>query len=179
MLIVWIAKILAALNANTRSGEIGAAIALGLLMALIPAGNLLWLALFVLSFFLRINNAMFLVFLGLFKLVAGVFDPLSDAIGYAILRLDALGPLFLGMANLPFLPWTNFNHSLVMGGLVLGLLGFIPVALVGSWLVRQWRSGAREKLANLKAVKAFLKWPLVSTLAKFFGKILTVAQEFV
>lgn len=179
MFIIWIAKILAALNANTRSGEIGAAIALGFLMALMPAGNLLWIALFVLSFFLRINNAMFFVFLAIFNLIAGLFDPLTDAIGYAILRWDGLTILFTAMANLPVLPWTNFNNSLVMGGLVCGLVCFVPLALLCSWLVRAWRTGARERLVNSKPVKAFLKWPIVSTLAKFFGKIFNVAKEFV
>lgn len=179
MFIVWIAKVVAALNSNTRAGEIGAGVALALLMALVPAGNLLWIALFVLSFFLKINNAVFLVFLGIFKLGVGVLDPALDAVGYAILKWDALAPLFGRMANLPFVPWTDFNHSLVAGGLAVGLVAFLPVALAAARLAKAWRNGVRERIAEAKIVKAFLRWPLVSSLAGLLGKVLNVAKELV
>ena len=176
MFIVWIAKVVAALNANTRSTEIGAAIAYALLLALIPAGNLLWIALLVLSFFVRINNAMLFVFLAVFSLFAAIFDPLTDLVGYAVLKAGFLTSLWTSLANIPFVPWTKFNNTLVMGGLLVGLVLFVPVAWAFSALVKAWRSGVREKLYNLKAVQAFLKWPVVSTITKIFGKIFSVAK---
>ena len=179
MFIVWIAKVIAALNANNRSTEIGAAIAYAFLLALIPAGNLLWIALLLLSFFVKINNAMMFVFLAVFSLFAGLFDPVTDFFGYAVLKAGFLAPWWTALANTPFVPWTKFNNTLVMGGLVFGLICFVPLTWLGTALVRAWRSGVRERLYNLKAVQAFLKWPIVSTLVKIFGKIFSVAKELV
>jgi len=176
MFLVWIAKVLAALNANTRSTEIGAAVAYAFVLALIPGGNLLWITLLVLSFFVRINNAMLFVFLAVFSLFAPVFDPLTDLVGYAVLKAGFLGPLWTSLANVPFVPWTKFNNTLVMGGLVVGLVLFVPLTWAAGSLVKAWRSGVRERLDNLKAVQAFLKWPVVSTISKFLGKIFSVAK---
>jgi len=178
MIVVWIAKLLAAFNANVRPSEVGASFALGFLMALIPAGNLLWFALFLLSFFLKINQAVFFVFLAIFKLIAGVFDPLLDSIGYAILSMESLRPLFTSWLNTPIVPWTGFNNTLVSGGLLFGLLCFVPLTIGFSLLVKFWRTGLREKLVNWGPVKAFLQWPIVSTISGLLGKVLSVAKEF-
>jgi uncharacterized protein (TIGR03546 family) len=176
MFIVWIAKVLAALNANTRPGEIGAAVAYAFLLALIPGGNLLWFALLLASFFVRINNAMLFVFLAVFSLVAVLFDPLTDLVGYAVLKAGFLAPFWTTLANTPFVPWTKFNNTLVAGGLVVGLVVFVPLAWGFAALVKAWRTGVREKLYGLKSVQAFLKWPLVSTVSKILGKIFSVAK---
>ena len=69
------------LNANTRPGEIAAGAAFGLLLALLPGGNLLWFALFVLTFFLKLNMAMQFVVLGLLRLIAPLVDPALDSPG--------------------------------------------------------------------------------------------------
>lgn len=179
MIIVWLAKILAALNANVRPGEIGAAVAYAFLLALIPAGNLLWFALLFLSFFVKINNALFFVFLAVFAWVGAALGGLTDLIGFAVLNLDFLKGLFTAWANAPVVPWTAFNHTRVMGGFLLGLVLFVPVFLLFNRLVVLWRTTLRERLFQSKLVQGFLKWPLVQTLGGFFGKIFTVAKELV
>ncbi len=68
-MIKGIARLIVALNANTRPGEIAAGAAFGLLLALVPGGNLLWSVLFILTFFLKINMAMELLLLGLLALI--------------------------------------------------------------------------------------------------------------
>jgi len=177
MILVWLAKILAALNANTRPGEIGAAVAYAFLLALIPAGNLLWFILFFLSFFLKINNALFFVFLAVFAWVSAAVGGLTDLLGYTVLNLDALRGLFTVWANTPIVPWTAFNHTQVMGGFLAGLILFAPLSILFGWLVRLWRTSLREKLFQSKPVQAFLKWPLVNVLSKIFGKVFAVAKE--
>lgn len=179
MFIVWIAKILAALNANVRPGEIAAAVAYAFLLALVPGGNLLWFALFFLSFFLKINNAIFFVFLALLAWLGLVLGGLTDGLGFAVLTWQPLSGLFTAWANTPIVPWTAFNHSRVMGGFLLGLVLFVPVFLLFQLLVVQWRKSLREKLFQSKAVQAFLKWPLVQGLGGLFGKVFSVAKELV
>ena len=84
-----IARLVIALNANTRPVEIAAGAGFGLLLALVPGGNLLWIALFILTFFLKINMAMQFLVMGLARLVVPLADPALDRLGWAVLTAPA------------------------------------------------------------------------------------------
>ena len=170
-MITMVAKLLAALNANARPGEIAAAAAFGLMLALIPGGNLLWVGLFVLIFFLKIHLATALLVMALARLGVPFADPLIGWVGLKILTIEGLHSIFTGMANAPVLPYTNFNNSLVLGGLLTGIAAWIPVFLLFSFLVRLYRNLLWPKLANSRLVKAFQRLPLVKKIGKAVGKV--------
>ncbi len=170
MFITWIAKIVAALNSNTRPRQIAAAICFALLLALVPKANLLWVILFVITFFLKINQAIELVFLAIFDLLALLADPLLHLIGFAVLTLPALQGLFTTMYNIPILYFFKFNNTVVMGGLLTGLVLFVPVYLLARKGINVYRDNIREKIANSKLVKGFLKHPLIAGIKNTFGK---------
>ena len=69
MLVKGIANLVFVLNSNKHPREVAAAIAMGLLLALIPVNNILWVALFIISFFLKINIAVEILFILIFKLI--------------------------------------------------------------------------------------------------------------
>jgi uncharacterized protein (TIGR03546 family) len=165
-MIKGIARLIVALNANTRPGEIAAGAAFGLLLALVPGGNLLWSVLFILTFFLKINMAMELLLLGLLRLAAPLADSGLDALGYAVLSLAGLRGLFIWVQGLPFAPWTRFNDTVVMGGLLSGILLWVPVFLAVRLLVNLYRRKLREKIAASKLGKAIGRIPLLSAIGK-------------
>ncbi|MCF7928614.1 MAG: TIGR03546 family protein [Spirochaetales bacterium] len=164
-MIGFIAKIIAALNANSRPGEIAAGFACGVLLALMPAGNLFWPVLFLLFFLLKLHVGTMILTLIVFKLWIGVADPLIDSLGLWILQQPALESFFIRAANTPVLPLLEFNNALVTGGLVSGLVLWIPLFLLGRYLVRTYRSGVREKIASSKLVRFFEKTPILRKLA--------------
>jgi len=166
MVIKWIVKILTVINANTRPAHVAGGIAFGLLLALVPAGNLLWIFLLTFTFFLKINTTMQMVFLALFKLITPLFTGISDALGWWVLSLPALKPLFTWINNVPILPFTRFNNTLVAGGLLLGVLLWVPVFLFSILLLKLYRQHLREKVANTKLVKILAKTPFISKLLK-------------
>ena len=170
MFITWIAKIVAALNSNVRPRQIAAAIALALLLALIPKANLLWVTLFAVTFFLKINQAVELTFLAIFDLIALFLDPLLHALGYAVLTLPALHGLFTALYNVPVLYFFKFYNTVVMGGLIAGIVLFVPMYLAARWGINIYRDKIREKIAHSKLVKGFLKNPLVMAIKNTFGK---------
>ena len=167
----FIAKFLAALNANSRPGEIGAAAAFGFMLALIPGGNLLWFALFILVFLLKVHLATALLVMVLGKLVVPLLDPLIELLGLAILNQESLFPLFTAMADMPLLPYTNYNHSLVTGGVAAGIILWIPLFFLFILLVRLYRSYLWPKLAENRLVKGFLRYPLVKKISGAVGKV--------
>ena len=169
MILRTIGKLVALLNSNSRPSEIGAGIAYGLLLALIPGGNLLFVALLVLLVFLKINLGLTLVFGLIFTALTPIVDPLLDDLGVWILTNPALGSVFATLYSVEPLPWTRFNDALVTGGLAAGLALYLPVTLVGSVLVRLYRKHVHDRIANSRIVKAIARVPLVQKLAAATG----------
>ena len=165
MFVKWIAALIVAVNANSRAGEVAAGVSFALLLALIPGGNLLWPVLFVLTFLLKINLAAELLFLALFKLAVPLADGLLHRLGALVLTRPFLSELFTGAYNLPILPFSRFNNTVVMGGLVAGLLLWLPVFLLFRHLVILYRRTLRDRIAESRPVKALARVPLVASIA--------------
>ena len=155
MFVKWIATLVVAINANSRVGEVAAGISFALLLALIPSGNLLWITLFIITFLLKINLAGELLFLALFKLLVPLTDGLLDRLGALVLSRPFLIEAFTAAYNLPLLPLSRFNNTIVMGGLIAGLLLWAPVfhnyplrSLLRPNGLRVGRRGCRRDMAR-------------------------------
>jgi uncharacterized protein (TIGR03546 family) len=171
----WITKFVAGLNANTRPGEIAAALAFGFLLALQPGMTIPRIAFLAFAFMLKINMAALFLSLFLFALVSPAFDVPVDLLGGYILTLPPLQNFFTTLYNMPLVPYTRFNDTLVMGGLAGGLILWLPLFFAVRAFIGLYRKKLREKIANNPAVKAFLKLPVVSNIAKLIGKVLSLS----
>jgi uncharacterized protein (TIGR03546 family) len=173
----WVTKFLAGINANKRPGEIAAGVAFGFLLALQPGWTIAGILLFALAFMLKINMPALFLSLFLFTLASPVLDVPSDLVGGFILNQAALQGVFTYLYNLPLVPYTRFNDTLVMGGLALGLLAWLPLFFAFRALVGIYRNTVREKIANSNLFKAFMKFPLVSKIFKLVGKVLDFSAD--
>ena len=171
MLVKLIARVVVALNANSRPGEMAAGAAMGLLLALVPGGNLLWAGLFALAFFLKINLAAMFLFLALFRLLAPLADGSLDRLGAVILSLPLLRGMFTGLYNLPLVPFTRFNNTVVMGGLVAGLVLFVPVFVLIRMLVGLYRRRLRERIAQSRLGQAVRRVPLFAAVGRAVDRL--------
>ena len=172
MPIKTITKFFTSINANTRPWEIAAGIAFGFLLALQPGMTVVRLIILALVFMLKINMPALFFSLLLFGLASPVLDVPSDLLGGFVLGLPFLKGFFAMLYNMPLVPYTRFNDTLVMGGLVLGILAWVPVFFLFRYLVNAYRNTLREKIVNSKVFKAFMKFPLVSKICSFAGKII-------
>jgi len=161
-----IAKTLVALNSNVRKEQIASGFAWGLLLALLPASSLIWIVLFLLSLFTKNNYGTQLLVLGLGKLILPLAAPLLDALGWVVLTLPALKSFFTSLYNMPLAPLTRFNNTVVMGGLLAGLILWLPAFFLIRLLVPLYRQKLLPKIVESKAYKGFVKLPLVSGLVK-------------
>lgn len=171
MFVKWIATLIVAINANNRTGEVAAGVSCALLLALIPSGNLLWFCLFLITFFLKINLGAELLFLALFKLLVPLADGLLHRLGLLVLSQASLSRFFTGAYNLPLLPLSRFNNTVVMGGLIAGIVLWVPVFLLFRRLVVLYRRGLRERIAGSRLVKALRRVPLIATIGNAVRKI--------
>ncbi len=166
----WIVKVLKVLNSNRNPGEIASGAAFGLMLALQPGLTFFRTLILVAVFFLKTNLAAVMIFLLVLAGPALLLDGLSDSLGGAILTAGPLQGFFTRLYNLPLVPLTGFNDTLVLGGLVLGVLLWVPAYLGARKLVGLYRERLRDRLAGHPAVKWFLRLPVISTMAKLAGK---------
>ncbi len=165
MVLNAVARIVAALNSNRRPGEVAAGVSCALVLALVPGGNLLWIAVFALLFLVKINLSIALLSLALFTLAAPLADPALDAVGYSVLTAEPLRSAFTAAYNLPIAPFAGFNETLVMGGLLVGLALWMPVYLATRAFLQLYRNTLRSKILQLPPVRWFTRLPLVQRIS--------------
>jgi uncharacterized protein (TIGR03546 family) len=159
-------KLLVALNGNVKKSQVAAGFAWGLLLGLVPAGNFFWIVLLLISFFFSHNHGGKLFAMALIKLFAPVIAPAVDIVGWQVLHIDALQPLFITMFNMPFVPFTKFNNTLVAGGLVAGAALWLPAFFLFIVLIPLYRNHLSPKIRNLKVIKVIGKLPFLSMIDK-------------
>ena len=165
-----LAKLIIALNSNLRKGQIAAGFSWGLLLGLIPAGNVFWIALFVVSFFFKHHHFSKLLVLAVLKIISGAVAPLMDTVGWELLHVAALQPFFTSLYNMPFVPLTRFNNTLVAGGLISGIVLFLPVFFLIFFLVPVYRSRVVPKIRSSKFLAVIKKLPLLGPLIEMVSK---------
>jgi uncharacterized protein (TIGR03546 family) len=165
-LIKSIAKLVNALNGNAKKSQIAAGFAWGLLLGLVPISNFFGIVLFIVSFFFSHNHAAKVSAMALIKFLSPLIAPSIDILGWEVLHIEALQPLFTTMFNMPFVPFTRFNNTLVMGGLAGGIVLWLPVFVAFMFLIPFYRNTLGPKIKDSKIVKAIVKFPLFKFVEK-------------
>lgn len=151
----FLRNVLAALTGQTDPHELAGAVALGVLIGLIPKGNLLAQGLILLAFLLGINTALAFATAAAVLLATPLTDRLADPIGYALLvQATALKPLWTALYNQPLAPWTAFNNTVVLGSFVLGLALLAPVYLLARRGIARYQAQLKDTVMKWKIVQA-------------------------
>ena len=151
------------LNSETDTNQIAAGFAFGLVLGFSPFLSLQTLLVLILLFIFRIQIGAAFLSAFVFKFVAYLLDPICDWIGRGVLESPSLRPLFVELYNMPLVPLTRFNNSIVMGSGVLAFVLVIPSFFLFHYLVRQYRATVvarfqRTKFWKLVRATAFYKW---------------------
>ena len=164
-----IVKLFKALNANVNPGEIAHAFSCGILLGLMPKDNLLWYLVFVFILFIRINKPMYLIMILIGATFSPVLDGLFDTVGYAFLTIPSLAGFFGTLLEIPFVGFTKFNNSVVMGSLLCGLVLYVPLYFLGRLFVSLWRKHIAAAIRQSKLAKLIANLPLLGKVAGMVG----------
>lgn len=159
-----ISKLLKAINSNHRNGEVAAGISMSLLLAFIPSNNLIWFVLLFVVLMLKVHVPTMFAFLGIFKLSTPLFDPFLDTIGIKIISIETIQMKIIDIYNIPFMFFTSLNNSLVIGGLVAGIILWVPVWFLSKFIIKLYRNKLLPKIKQSKFYKFYKKIPIVSKL---------------
>ncbi|HMA69167.1 MAG TPA: TIGR03546 family protein [Candidatus Mcinerneyibacterium sp.] len=171
MIIKWIVKILKAINSNKMPNEIAAGIAMGFLLAMMPVKNLFWITIFIITLFLKINLSMQLVSIAVLKTFIFILDPIINRIGLFLLNIKFLEPVFNFLYNMPLMPFTNYNNSIVMGSFLFGVILWYPVYRLSIAGVIKYRLNVRDKIIKSKIYKTITKLPIIKQIITLGHKL--------
>jgi uncharacterized protein (TIGR03546 family) len=169
-LLKLIGKLIIALNGNVKRSQIAAGLAWGILLGLIPAGNFFWIVLFICSFFFKHHHWSKIFSMAVVKIISPLIVLWVDSLGWEVLHIEALQPLFTTLYNMPFVPFTKFNNTLVMGGIIGGVVLWLPSFIIFMILISFYRNNLAPKIRNSKLVKAIAKSPLLKVVDMFMPK---------
>ncbi|MEM9589677.1 MAG: TIGR03546 family protein [Planctomycetota bacterium] len=142
-MIIWTLKQLLSLKkaiaGRRHPSQLAWGLAFGILLGLIPHGNLLTILLVILVVSLKLNHAMAGLTAVATTFAATRLDPISHRLGTMILEQPEISLRLSQAWNLPLMPWTDLNNTVVVGSLTIGLVALIPVFLVSYPFFRLFR----------------------------------------
>jgi len=154
LLLKQIFAFLKLLNSETGTNQIAAGIACGFILGMTPAFSLQTLLVFLVIFMFRVQAGAAFLAAFFFKFIAYLLDPAFDLIGQKVLALDGLKPLFTTLYNMPIVPLTRFNNSIVMGSAVVSILAFPFVWFGAKVAVSKYRVHIVQRFKSTKFWKA-------------------------
>jgi len=160
----FIVNFIKILREGQTPAQVAGGFALGSILGLSPMltlqGVLVWLIILVLD----VNLSAATFSLGLFAMIAFIFDPVFHRLGYFLLvNVDSLKGLYTALYNAPIAPLTRFNNTVVMGSFVSAFILFLPIYFGMKKFVIAYRATLGVRMQKMKVYQlidrsAIVQW---------------------
>jgi uncharacterized protein (TIGR03546 family) len=139
------------LREGQTPAQVAGGFALGSILGLSPMFTLQGLFVWLIILVLDVNLSAATFSLGLFALIAYIFDPIFHRLGYLLLvDITGLKALWIALYNAPIAPLTRFNNTVVMGSLVSALILFAPLYFGMKKFVVAYRATLGVRMHKMK-----------------------------
>lgn len=155
------------LHSENGNNQIAWGIALGFILGMTPALSLQSLLVFLLLFIFRIQIGAAFIAAFFFKFIAYLLDPIFNSIGSAVLSVGSLQETFTTLYNMPIIPFTRFNNTIVMGSAVVSILLAPVVYILANILIAKYRVFIVDRFKDTKFFKAWKKTALYQWYYKY------------
>lgn len=142
------------LNSDTGNISLAMGMTCGFILGMTPVLSLHSLLVFLIIFFFRIQLGAALVSAFFFKFIAFLLDPLFHSVGSMVLEVEALKGFFTTLYNMPIIPFTRFNNSIVMGSAVVTFALSPFVFIASQYFIIKYRETVVARFKNTKFWKA-------------------------
>ncbi len=154
-MILWTIKqlnsIRLAIAGRQHPSQLAWGVAFGLLLGVVPHGNLLAVLLVLLVLSLKLNHAIAgLTAVGV-TFAAGYLDPWSDEIGRRLLTHPDSRRWAELAWEYPLVPWTDLNNTVVLGSFSIGTAMLVPTFCICYPVFRRLSPAGRLRSANREA----------------------------
>jgi uncharacterized protein (TIGR03546 family) len=155
------------LNSDTGTNQLASGVACGLILGFSPVLSIQTLIVFICLFLFRIQMGAAFLAAFFFKFVAFLIDPIAHEIGKDVLAMPGLQGLWTQLYNMPLIPYTRFNNSIVMGSGVLAIILTPFVFFISKMLIVKYRKTVVERFKDTKVWKAVQATYLYKWYAKY------------
>ena len=163
-----IKKFVKILQSNVSPLQIAGGIALGAVIGLTPSFTVLDLTVFLVILLLNVNISSALFGIIVFEIIGYFIDPLAHQIGrYLLVTSELLTPFWTKLYNMPIVPFTRFNNTIMLGSLVISLILFIPIVLGMRKFIILYRTKLSKRTEQWKVMKAFKLSKIYNIYKKF------------
>jgi uncharacterized protein (TIGR03546 family) len=153
-LLKLIQSIIRTLHSEGTPGQVALGIALGSALGLTPLLNVHNLVILSCIVLLNVSFGGGMLGWALFVPVGFILDPLFHAVGLRLLQSPALREMWTAWYNTPWLPFTNFNNTVVLGSVVGWIVLTVPIFFGARWGVARYRATIGERVRQSKVYKA-------------------------
>ncbi|MBX2987359.1 MAG: TIGR03546 family protein [Bdellovibrionaceae bacterium] len=143
------------LNSDTGHNQLAAGLACGIILGFSPFLSLQTFIVIFLLFFFRIQIGAAFLSAFFFKFIAWLADPIADTLGRQVLESPPMRPLFVELYNMPLVPMTRFNNSIVMGSMIFGFLLAVPAFFLFRSLILKYRVTVVSRFEQTRFWKAW------------------------
>jgi uncharacterized protein (TIGR03546 family) len=143
-------KVIAVFTGEGSPQAIAFGCAMGMVIGLLPKGNLTAAAISMFVLATQANLAAAALSGAAFSWAGVWTDPLAHRLGSAILTQPAWQKTFARLYELPLVPWTALNNTVVVGSLALSLALFYPVYRLSWLLFNRHQAPIAEKLREYR-----------------------------
>lgn len=150
--------LLLAFHGGAERRHLAAGFALGAALGLVPKGNLFAASFFLLFFLFNVDKGMALLSAGLFTGVGYALDSVAHKLGLVLLKAEALHGLWTALYDLPIVPLTRFNNTVVLGNVVLGVVLYVPLYYGFLKAVALYDRRLRARVEALTLIQAIKRW---------------------
>lgn len=153
-LLKLIQSIIRTLHSEGTPGQVAAGIAIGSVLGLTPIVNVHNLVIFSLVVLLNVSFGGAMLGWALFVPVGFLLDPIFNVLGLELLQAPPLRSFWTTLTNIPLVPYTNFNNTVVLGSFV-GWLGLaLPIFFAARLGVARYRATIGERVRQSRFYKA-------------------------
>ena len=85
--------------------------------------------------------------------VGYALDGVSHKLGALVLTSQNLESFWTYLYDLPLMPWTRFNNTVVMGSMILAFLAFFPVYRISCYIIGTYGPRMRRRLERNRLVQ--------------------------
>lgn len=160
------------LNSDTGTYQLASGLTLGMFLGFSPMFSLQTIIVFFILFFFRIQMGAAFLAAFFFKFVAFLVDPLADILGRLVLEAPGLRSVWITLYNMPIIPFTRFNNSIVMGSFLVALILSIPIFYMFKTFIEKYRATVVTRFKQTKFWKVFTATKLYNwytTYDKLYG----------
>jgi uncharacterized protein (TIGR03546 family) len=151
------------LNSDTGNISLAAGMTCGFILGMTPVLSLHSLIIFLILFFFRIQVGAALVTAFFFKFIAFLLDPVFHAVGSQVLEMESMQGFLTTLYNMPIIPFTRFNNSIVIGSAVVTFALAPFVFIASQYFIIKYRETVVARFKQTKAWKVveatkFYQW---------------------